>query len=214
MPFDFSSIHDFDRHIALSIPNYDGLMEIVSALFCELMPEDGVCVDIGCSTGTMLNRFAGMRSGRYVGIDSVDIRTSGEFEFLNGKASEKLLAVSHADFVTSIFTLQFMGRHERRAALASINRLVEGGAFCVIAEKTYIDDVVINSVLHKRHYKGKRQHFTDKEIMDKDFDLLGSMHCRKASQVQSEIDAIGDNYKIWQSYNFSAWVIVPENNFN
>jgi tRNA (cmo5U34)-methyltransferase len=206
--FRFESVKNFDRHIALSIPNYEGLVDIVKAVFLEYMPPKGKCLDIGCSTGKVLNDLSELVEGEYAGVDLMDFQCEKKFEFYQGDCVNRLGHTEKVDVIICLFTLQFLGKHERRKATNELMRLVGNGSTLILAEKVYSNSVKINSVLCKEHTRQKRKHFTDKEILDKEYELSGSMFCKTKTEINKEISFIGNSDQIWQSYNFCAWVIT------
>ncbi len=201
---------DFDKHIALSIPNYDGLLDIVKAVFLEYMPPQGTCSDIGCSTGKVLNMLSGLVAGSYRGVDLVDFNTYKNYQLFIMDGVKYLENLQEQDIIICMFTLQFLAKDHRWKAIKELERLVSRGSTLILAEKIYRDSVRINSVLQKEHTRQKRQHFTDKEILDKEHELTGSMFCKTSSEITKEINFIGRSEQIWQSYNFCAWTIVKK----
>ena len=69
-PFSFDTIKNFDEHIAQSIPNHHTLTEAICDLSTYFMTEDTQVIDLGCSTGKLLERLP--HRGRKVGIDIAD----------------------------------------------------------------------------------------------------------------------------------------------
>jgi SAM-dependent methyltransferase len=202
--FDFEKVTDFESHIQLSIPNYSGLCDVFRALVSEDTHSGGVVLDIGCSTGFFLNSISKERNVRYVGCDVVDIRRADSFEFVQCDAGSFLKSNPSADVVVSMFTLQFLGRHKRSIVLKEIKRLVDGGAAFLVAEKVFMPSKV-ESVLKKEHVQQKRKHFTDSEILDKERELFGSMHCVTLGDFRRELKKVGACVPVWQSYNFIAY---------
>ena len=207
MTFDFATIDDFDKHIELSIPNYSGLQDVLTALFKEYMPPRGLCVDLGCSTGSLIKKLRDEVDANYIGIDVIKMPHACDFRFLQMNAASYLVGEKFCDAVFSIFTLQFLNPTERKETLRELKRLIAQGATVFVAEKFFIDDSRIDSVMRREHYRVKRDGFTDTEIMDKDYQLLGSMFCKKESELLQELKELGSPSRIWQSYNFGAWII-------
>tara|TARA_R110000772_G_scaffold10100_1_gene32552 strand:- start:1494 stop:2135 length:642 start_codon:yes stop_codon:yes gene_type:complete len=205
--FNFSKVENFDDHINLSIPNYSGLSELFETFVYEYMPVNGVCVDIGCSTGRFLNSLR-KSEGTYVGVDAVDFKDRHEgFVFVNGGIVDYLKTLERADVLISMFALQFLGPSERLAAIVELTRLVNGGACLLLAEKVFIESPKINQLIHRSHIQFKRKGFTDKEILDKDYELMGSMFCKTDKEIDNELSFFGNYWQVWQSYNFKAWCI-------
>lgn len=205
--FNFTSINDFDRHIELSIPNYEGLSKVIRSLFLEYMPPNGYCLDVGCSTGKMLSILSVDVEGNYTGIDISDFTEHSGFEFIKCDCLEYLTTLEKNDVILSIFTLQFLGRTHREEVIKQLRRLVLCGSTLIIAEKVYSRTARVDSVLNREHIKQKRLSFTDTEILDKQEQLAGSMFCSTVPQMEVELSHIGDYEQVWQSYNFRAWVV-------
>lgn len=207
--FDFNNIEDFDKHIRLSIPDYHTLFEIFQAIALQYMPPDGTCIDIGCSTGKFLNTLSSNIPADYVGVDLIDMPGEKDFIYLQNDLVDVLKMYEKCDLIVSMFTLQFLGKYKRKEALDEIRRLVETGSRFLIAEKVFFDSSKLNSVLNKQHYQHKRKFFTDKEILDKDYSLLGNMHCLYNWEIEDELKELGYAEQVWQSYNFKGWLVEP-----
>jgi len=206
--FDFSEVENFDEHIHLSIPNYDGLMDVITASFLEFMPPQGVCVDLGCSTGKLIGELSKLTQGEYVGVDEVNIVENRDFTFFHGDCLDYLLNLESCDVIISCFTLQFLGTKKREQVLLQLKELVDNGATLFLAEKTYCNSPKINTILWREHIRQKRKSFTDTQILDKDYDLFGSMFCKTDSEIKDELSSLGKATQIWQSYNFKCWIIT------
>lgn len=204
--FDFEKIDDFEKHINMSIPNYDGLVSVFKSFVESYANPQGSVVDLGCSAGTLLHSVDKREDINYLGVDIVDIRKYKDFEFLKCDALEYLKSIKSADVIVSMFTLQFLGKHIRAGMVKEIKRLVSGGAIFLIAEKCFFDSKIEN-VLKREHLQKKRLHFSDSDILDKDRDLCGSMFCLSNNELMQELKDIGLCTPVWQSYNFIGFVI-------
>jgi ubiquinone/menaquinone biosynthesis C-methylase UbiE len=207
--FDFDAVKDFDNHINLSIPDYDSLIRVFTALYLESMPPEGKCIDIGCSTGKLLNTIPRIRDGNYHGCDVVKMCEDShyQFEFQQKDCVEFLKSFTSVDVIFSIFTLQFLGKHKRKDALVEVKRLIDEGAVFLVAEKVYCDNAKVNTILHREHMREKREHFSDEEILDKDYQLFGTMFCSESTQIDIELGKLGKYEQVWQSYNFKGWIV-------
>lgn len=209
--FNFENIDDFDKHINLSIPNYSGLIDVIRPFVLEYLQPMGLHVDIGCSTGALVHLVSNLvPNALSIGIDEVDIFEFTDCQFEQVDFVDYLEDLKSCDFITSIFSLQFLPAQKRNRAIAELRRLVNNGAVCVIAEKVYCSSSRVNTILHREHMRQKRKHFTDKEILDKDYELFGSMFCKNESEIALEVASIGKPVQIWQSYNFHAWIMEQQ----
>ena len=206
--FDFESVNDFDRHIALSIPNYGGLCDIFRAISLEDLHPQGRFIDIGCSTGSFIDSMPKPENVEFIGVDLADIRNNNSgFTFIKQEASEYLKGIQSADVIVLMFTLQFAGKHNRNKIIDELVRINKNGATILIAEKVYIDNSKLNQTLHREHIRTKRRSFTDSEILEKDYQLSGSMFCKTDFEMNKELSRFGEYHQVWQSYNFKAWCI-------
>lgn len=208
--FNFNDIEDFDKHIQLSIPNYHTLFDIFQAISLEFMPPEGKCIDIGCSTGKFLNELSSKIPAQYIGVDIIDMPNDKNFIYEQNDLVDVLKMHKSCDLIVSMFTLQFLGKYKRKQALKEIKRLIDSGSKLLISEKIYFSCSKLNNVLQRQHYHHKREFFTDKEILDKDYSLLGSMHCLYDWEVINELKELGRAEQVWQSYNFKGWIVEPE----
>lgn len=203
--FDFTKVDNFESHINVSIPNYSGLNDIFTALATQYTQPEGRIIDIGCSTGRFLNGLEKINA-EYIGCDVVNIVEHDGFDFILSDAAEYLATIDRADVIVSMFSLQFMGRHKRKGCYKEIKRLVDGGAILLVSEKVFMPSKV-EAVLKKEHIQKKRAHFKDSEILDKERDLLSSMHCVTDSALTKELAEIGEAVPVWQSFNFRAYAV-------
>tara|TARA_R100000655_G_scaffold108031_1_gene159301 strand:- start:91 stop:720 length:630 start_codon:yes stop_codon:yes gene_type:complete len=206
--FDFKSIQDFDKHINLSIPNYKNLSNVFSGITCAFAQPESSVVDIGCSTGRFLSSLPKTKNCKYTGIDESVLQNSfNNFEFIQADIEKALPDIKNISVIVSMFTLQFLGKLKRERVLAKIKERINNGAVFLVAEKVYLDDPVIQTLVHKMHIQEKRKSFTDKDILNKDTQLAVSMFCKTETQLTKELNKIGNVSKVWQSYNFMGFCV-------
>lgn len=206
--FDFESVDEFDKHISMTIENYEGLFDLFKTFAETHLTDGGTIVDIGCSTGKFLHSLKKINA-EYFGCDVVDIREYFDFNFANGSASHVLGCKENIDVCVSMFTLQFMGNNERKKTIDEMIRLSSEGCIFLIAEKVHMASPVVNAVLQKHLLNRKRQFFNTDEILNKEVGLTGKMFIKPCSIVESELSQIGEVEQIWQSMNFKGWVVYP-----
>lgn len=206
--FDFKSIQDFDKHINLSIPSYKNLSNVFSGITCAFAQPESSVVDIGCSTGRFLSNLPKTKNCRYIGIDEITLQNSfNNFEFIEDDIEKAFPNIKNISVVVSMFTLQFLGKLKRERVLCKIKERIKKGAVFLVAEKVYLDDPVVQTLVHKMHVQDKRKSFTDKEILDKDTQLSVSMFCKTEKELTLELNQLGNVSKIWQSYNFMGFCV-------
>ena len=206
-PFDFKKQKDFDNHINLSIPNYSGLVQVFSHIAKEFSQPGSTTVDIGCSTGKFLHNLLKIDDCKYVGIDKVDMKSFDGFTHVIGDCEEELKKLTDVGVIISMFFLQFLGNKERKKILQTIKKHIDSGAILLVAEKVYINDTRIQTLLHRMHVQTKRENFSDEEILDKDNQLSISMFCKTESELMKELIKLGKVTPVWQSYNFLGYFV-------
>ena len=203
--FKFNELPDFDKHIANSNPNYNGLIELVHGVAKDYVQQGSTVYDIGCSSGSLLNSLRCYGAKLY-GVDVVDIRKHEDFDFIMSSGTDALKSADTIDVIFSIFTAQFMGLG-RSAYFDELTRHINDGAVCFFAEKVILDDNKLNSVVQKNLLAHKRKSFTDTEILDKEEALSGVMHPLTNSQLNTAFLDNVDATEVWQSYNFKCYFL-------
>jgi len=206
--FDFSKVDNFDKHINLSIPSYETLSDVFTGIACAFAHSESTVVDIGCSTGRFLSALPKCDGCDYLGIDRVKFKDMNkDFSFSLGDAKEILPTVKNVSVIVSMFCLQFMGEKKRSEVLEIVKEKIDQGATFLISEKIFLNDPVLQTLIHRMHIQEKRKSFTDKEILDKDIQLSTSMFCKTEKELVQELTQIGSVVKVWQSYNFVGYVV-------
>ena len=206
--FDFSKVDNFDKHINLSIPSYETLSDVFTGIACAFAHSESTVVDIGCSTGRFLSALPKCDGCDYLGIDRVKFKDMNkDFSFSLGDAKEILPTVKNVSVIVSMFCLQFMGEKKRSEVLEIVKEKIDKGATFLISEKIFLNDPVLQTLIHRMHIQEKRKSFTDKEILDKDIQLSTSMFCKTEKELVQELTQIGSVVKVWQSYNFVGYVV-------
>lgn len=209
--FNFANVVDFEKHIELSIPNFQTLDSIFVSVCREYAQPESIVLDLGCSTGRFLSTVPKTEGVRYIGVDTVDFKDRRDgFEFVSGDIEEVLqeYVSANVSVVVCMFMLQFLGKAKRKRITALLQQLVRNGAILLISEKIFLEDSKLQTLIHRIHIQEKRKGFTDKEILDKDNQLSVSMFCKTEHEIDQELREIGTPSKVWQSYNFMGYVIT------
>ena len=207
--FDFNKIKDFDKHIDLSIPNYGWLNDQIvnfSQYFIERFTN---VYDIGCSTGKLLKRLQTTLDVDYYGIDNSTLlpKANGVINFIK-EDLRQYNGYLNASFITSIFTLQFMERAERKKLIKKIEAgLNKYGAF-IICEKTYSNSPMMQDIINSMYYKFKENSFSSQEILKKERELRYNLKMLKLDDILNELRVIGEPEIFWRSFNFVGCIVV------
>ncbi len=221
---DFTFAHreeGFDEHIENSIRGYSNLMEDVVSLSRYFVEDDTNIIDIGCSTGK--NTKAMMEYNKdhspkvkYIGVEIAD----GFKEDLKNRAKElnnagftnvefimediRKFQISNANLVTSIFTLQFMPKRDRKNVISNIFAgLNTGGAF-IFAEKTICESALVQDMITFNYYDYKRKSFDTTDIMDKERTLRNIMKPMTWPEIQLMLSMAGFStvQPFWRNHSF------------
>lgn len=216
----------FDEHIDKSIRGYSDLIHDVVNLSLYFTDNDSYVVDIGCSTGKMLDRMIERHdeyslTPKYIGYEIED----GFFDDLNTlkqKHGEKFDVVAGdvtkhlnefpvpCSYVTSIFTMQFIERYKRTQLLHTVcSNMIKGGAF-VFAEKVYIQNPQLQDMLTFSLYDHKRKTFTEKDILDKEVRLRSMLRPDYWDSIEDSLYAAGFSYvdRFWQNHAFVGAIAI------
>jgi tRNA (cmo5U34)-methyltransferase len=192
---DFTFAHreeGFDNHIEQSIRGYSNLLEDVVSLSRYFVEDDTNIIDIGCSTGKLTKAMMEYNSdhsptAQYFGVEvaegfvldlrdrRLELNTAGfnNVEFI--MKDIRKFQFSNCNLITSIFTLQFMPKKDRKKVVQNIyHGLNEGGAF-IFAEKTICESALVQDMITFNYYDYKRKSFDTEDIMDKEKTLRNIM---------------------------------------
>ncbi len=221
---DFTFAHrqeGFDEHIENSIRGYSNLMEDVISLSRYFVEDNTNIVDIGCSTGKNTKAMMDYNKdhspkAHYIGIEVAD----GFEEDLKNRKEElnnagftnvefimkdiRKFQITNANLVTSIFTLQFMPKKDRREVISNIYAgLNTGGAF-IFAEKTICKSALVQDMITFNYYDYKRKSFDTEDIMDKERTLRNIMKPLTWEQLEHMISYAGFTtvQPFWRNHSF------------
>ena len=228
---DFTFSHrqeGFDEHISWSIRGYDNLLNDVISFSRYFVENDTNVVDLGCSTGKTTERMLlhnkdHCKDATYVGIeiakgfyDNLDKRLKdlnkneswAQVEFIKDDVRD--YKFDNCSLVTSIFTLQFMPKKDRRQVIKNIyNGLNNGGAF-IFAEKIYTENAFIQDMLTFNYYDFKREKFDTKDIMDKEITLRHMLKPNTWTEINSMLTIAGFKsiQVFWQNFLFLGAIAI------
>ena len=225
---DFTFAHreeGFDEHIEKSIRGYSHLIEDVVALSRYFVEDETNVVDIGCSTGKMTKALIDYnldhsQEAKYIGLEIAEgfekdlekrkkeLSYYDYVQFLSDDA--RWYEYSNCSLVTSIFTLQFMPKTDRRELLQNIyNGLNEGGAF-IFAEKTICENALVQDMITFNYYDYKRKSFDTEDIMDKERTLRHMMKPNTWREIEDMLLDVGFGVvqPFWRNHAFVGAIAI------
>ena len=228
---DFTFAHreeGFDEHIEKSIRGYSNLLEDVISLSRYFVENDTTIVDIGCSTGKLTKAMIEYNqdhcdNANWIGVEIAD----GFADDLKKRYEEitkedKTILVEfimedirdfefeECSLVTSIFTLQFMPKKDRKEVISNIYRgLHDGGAF-IFSEKTICENALVQDMITFNYYDYKRKAFTTEDIMDKERTLRHMMKPNTWEEISDMLyDAGFSNIQpFWRNHAFVGAIAI------
>lgn len=183
--FDQDVSKAFDSHVRKSVPFYDEIQRMVIELSEYFVRDQSVVYDLGSSTGTTIQLLADAHAGKedvqFIGIDVS--------EFMINEARKKMTRANvqfhhknimdmdfspPANFMTALFTLQFLTFADRRKLLTQIKQgLIEGGAFLFV-EKVCAEHSSFEDIWMELYWDFKRrQGLTPEQIVEKANSIRG-----------------------------------------
>lgn len=186
--FDAEVSQAFDSHVRKSVPFYDEIQRMVVELSEYFVGDGSVVYDLGSSTGETLNQLATHHQGKenlqLIGVEVSD----SMIEQARGKISAPSVRFRHSnildvefspppDFVTSLYTLQFLRLVERRRLLQRLAaNMVEGGAL-VLVEKTRGDSADLEDMWTELYWDFKRRNgLSPEQVLEKAASLRGVLN--------------------------------------
>ena len=212
----------FDRHVSLSVPEYEHVQRLVARLATYFLVYGGVHLDWGCSTGRTILEVARAnpnRGVRHVGADDSQemLRRAGERLRAEGvEADLRALPLRLVPpppgtcLVTALYVLQFLPPAERQNALAAAaDGLSEGGAL-ILVEKTLPNDPELCAPFQDTLWDEKAENgYTPAEVAAKARSLRGVLRPLPAGDVEASLAECGLRAtRFWQYLSFVGWVCV------
>ena len=216
--FSFSNFSThFDEHIDKSIRGYSTLRKDVVSISKFFVEENTTVLDLGCSQGSLLRSIyennTHVTNTQYLGVD-VDVSFKTHWESDQNSDEDRLNYVvdvittmefpKNLSMVVSLFTFQFIPERERVPLMEKIyDNLVEGGSF-VFSEKLLSVGGKVQNMMEFLYYDHKKQHFTEKQIMDKEVELRHLSKLITEDQLTTQLNSIGfQNIEcFWRNHNF------------
>lgn len=206
--FDFNKIDDFDKHINLSIPNYDFLKNQTKFLIEALTEKETNVVDLGCSTGALLLSVEKEATCNYFGYDISKLIPEDGLDGINFLKKDILKEEypNNCSVISSIFTLQFLPRHKRKEVIQKAYESLNEGGYFIVCEKTHSSDPILESIINSVYFKYKREHFTDEEILQKQQELTSVMKLKTVPEIEAELSQFSMVEIFWKSYGFCGFI--------
>lgn len=187
--FDKEVTDIFDNHVRQSVPMYDEFHKMIADISQWFIEDNTNIYDIGTSTGECIKNLIKTnkyRNANFIGIDnSVDMYNEFNNRFkgcknisiTKGDVCSDDILLSNASFITSVLTMQFIPKRNRRIVLKKIyDGLNIGGAF-IMVEKVISEDTRTDEIFTECYQDFKKeQGLCEIEIYSKARALRGVMN--------------------------------------
>jgi tRNA (cmo5U34)-methyltransferase len=183
--FDKNVSKAFDSHVHKSVPFYDEIQRMVIELSEYFVRDHSVVYDLGSSTGTSLDLLSSVHAGKedvqFIGFDLSKFMVKEARKKVNRPNvrfhHKNIMDVEFsppANFVTSLFTMQFLTLAERRTLLTRINDgMIEGGGLLIV-EKVSAEHSCFEDIWTELYWDFKRrQGLTPEQILEKANSIRG-----------------------------------------
>lgn len=209
--FSFSTVKDFDKHIAKQILEYKELDDLIKNISINFLENNTNVYDLGCSTGRLVRELDNIyidKNITYYGIEnnqnfSKDQISSENLRYIKQDLREDFI-FNNASLISSIFTLQFIGENNRKKLLKNIYKgLNRGGAF-ILAEKIYSSSSRIHKILEMRNWDLKKRLYKADQILLDEKDLRDIMKPITLEDNIKDLKEVGfeELEVIWRFNNF------------
>ncbi len=173
----------FNTHVKQSVPFYDEGHDLIIDTSEFFLKDNSIFYDLGCSTGTFLNKISKKKSFnnvKFVGLDS-------EKNMINfakkSKRSKKLsffqtdltkYKYKRCDVISSYYTIQFIPPSKRQNIINNIYKSLNWGGGFFMFEKVRAKDARFQDIMVSNYQEFKlRNNFKVDEIFNKTRSLRG-----------------------------------------
>ncbi len=219
----------FDDMLVRSVPFYleqQGLIEEIAQRFA--LP-DSLVVDLGCSTGTTLIRFAKLldSSIKLVGYDNsepmldraksnaAEMGVTDRIAFSHGDFNENLdeLLIENASVVTICWTLQFVRPLFRDRLIRKIYQGMTDGGVLIVTDKVLSNDSTMNRLFIDFYYEFKRRNKYSEEEISRKREALENVLIPYRLDENFELFRRNGFAKVenfFQWYNFAGFLCIKQ----
>lgn len=201
----------FDNHVREQLPWYDMVTESVAYIIKNYLSENDTVVDIGASTGNMIEKILSLVQERSCYITAIE-KSESMFDKLKNKyANESCIELVDSDVMDIelpkakvyilFLTLMFIPIHQRQKLMQRIKDKCEEGGVIIIVDKVcdhlgYFSTVLKRLTMHFKLLQGAKP----EDVLIKEMSLAGV-------QIPIDISLLGDAKEFFRMGEFAGWVI-------
>ncbi|MBT3581818.1 methyltransferase domain-containing protein [bacterium] len=182
--FDEAVAQNFDEHAEKSIPLYNIGHDLIVKLSDFFLQDGSICYDIGCSTGSLLQKLAihnAHKNVRFIGIDNQKAmltkaqkkcKNFKNIEFIHGNIED--MDLEKADLIVSYYTMQFIRPKYRQILFDKFFKALNWSGALLLFEKVRANDARFQDMMTALYTDYKLdQNYKAEEIMNKTKSLKG-----------------------------------------
>lgn len=197
--FDEKVAKQFDSHVRQSVCMYDEFHKSICSLSRFFIEEGTNILDVGTSTGELLNKLPYNSNCNYIGIDTELAMVVKANEKLEGKSKVKVevgdiltYEIDNCSVITMMLVLQFISQRHRKMAIQRVyDALNEGGVFFFVDKVSTLNPIV-HDIYNDLYYDFKLNNgLTEKDIIDKNKSLRGIQRCLSSKEVLDLLESVG-----------------------
>jgi tRNA (cmo5U34)-methyltransferase len=180
--FNKSLSQNFESHVKKSVPFYEISHTITAELSNFFLKDNSRYYDLGCSTGTLIEKVGKYNSGKKLELIGVD-----ESKFMIDKAKKKNtkiifkkkrlnnLKFKKSDLITCLYTMQFIKPSYRQHLFNKIYKSLNWGGAFIIFEKIRGNDARFQDILNFLYFDFKKNFgkLSSNKIINKEKSLRG-----------------------------------------
>ena len=182
--FDENVVPFFDNHVNKSVPLYEEGHDLVIKIADFFLTDQSVVYEIGCSTGTLIEKLAKRNKDKEISIIGIDCenamcdvakeknKTHKNVEIFCADALE--IDLQKSDLIICYYTLQFIRPKSRQIIFDKIYQSLNWGGAFLLFEKVRAPDARfqdISTLLYNDFKLGNG--YSEKEILKKSDSLKG-----------------------------------------
>jgi tRNA (cmo5U34)-methyltransferase len=215
-----STPQKFDEHVSKSVPLYAQGHELVSQCLEFFCRRGGLVIDVGCSTGTLLEKLAHKDCCKEATLIGFDIEADMVRVARHRCAHQENVTIRQGDMLSVDYTgahvvimyyaMQFLPPGDRQRAIdLAYNGLIEGGAL-LLFEKTLAPDSRTQDIIQQLYSEYKFSNgFGATEIYEKARSLRSVMAAQSSARTHDTLrDAGFSSVVTVQKYLFFEGILA------
>ena len=215
-------VKKFDDHISKSVPFCKEGHDLVSQVSDFFLQKDSVCYEIGCSTGTLINKIANRHLSKqkvqFIGLDIEKDMINFANKKNNKTKNTKFICkdilnykFKKSDLIISYYTTQFIKPRHRQDLFNKIYKSLNWGGAFVMFEKVRANDARFQDISTGLYNEFKlKNKYSPAEIFNKTRSLKGILEpfSMKGNCDMLERAGFEDYMEIFKYICFSGFLAI------